>query len=56
MIQRSTAVISPEKAKDFAAFIERNAKDKAFWDDVKKVASAEIDKRELDLLFNEKDK
>ena len=56
MIQRSNIAIDPEKAKDFAAFVEQNAKDKSFWEDIKKVASTEFDKEELDRLYNAEEK
>lgn len=56
MLQRSTFSIDPCKGDSFKEFIKRNAKDKSFWDGIKKEASKPIDKIKLDEAFNKKGK
>ncbi len=51
MIQRSSIVIDSRKSKEFIHFLNSSAKDKQFWDNVKKGASVKVDKKELDKLF-----
>lgn len=51
MIKRSSIIIDPNKSKEFVKFINKSAKDKRFWDEVKKGASVKVDKKELDKLF-----
>ena len=51
MIQRSSAIIDYKKSKEFLSFLESNAKNKKFWNNVKKKASKQVDKKELDKLF-----
>lgn len=52
MIQRSSVIIDPKKSKKFVKFIKTSAKDKQFWENVKKGASVKIDKEELNKLFD----
>lgn len=52
MIQRSSVVIDRNKSKEFKLFLKSIAKDKPFWDSVKKKASTKVDKKELDKLFS----
>lgn len=54
MIQRSSIVIDTNKSKKFAQFLNSSAKDKEFWNKVKKGASVEVDKKELNKLFEQK--
>ncbi len=56
MIQRSTFAIDPTKGADFKEFIKKNAKDKKYWDEIKKVASRPVDKTKLEMAFNSKEK
>ena len=51
MFQRSSIVIDPKKSKGFVQFLRLSAKDKRFWENVKKGASVKVDKKELDGLF-----
>ncbi len=51
MIQRSSVIIDPKKSKRFVQFLNSSGKNKEFWEDVKKGASAKVDKKELDKLF-----
>ena len=48
---RNSTIIDPKKGKEFTEFLRKNAKSKDFWDEVKRKASAPIDKKEIDLLF-----
>lgn len=52
MIQRTTTTIDPKKAKAFSSFIKENAKTIEYWEKVCKEASAPINKKELDVLFD----
>lgn len=54
MIQRSSIMIDPKKSKEFIQLVKTTAKDKSFWEDVKKGASVKVDKKELDKLFEKK--
>lgn len=51
MIQRSTVFIDKKKSNEFIKFMESNAKDKSFWEDIKKTASSEINKEDLEKMF-----
>ena len=51
MIQRSSVIIDSQKSKDFIHFLNTSAKDKTFWDEIKKGASVKVDKKKLDQLF-----
>lgn len=55
MLQRNSIVIEKSKSHEFRQFISRNAKSKAYWEDIQKVASESVDKKKLDALF-EKEK
>lgn len=51
MFESSYIEIDNEKKDDFKKFVKRNAKDKKFWDENKKAASREVDKEQIDKLF-----
>ena len=53
MIERTRFEIDPKKYKDFREFIKKNAKDKKFWEENKKIAERNIDQKELDRLFKD---
>lgn len=54
MIQRSSIVIDKSKSQEFIAFLKKNAKDSKFWEANKSVASTQINKAEIDALFDAK--
>lgn len=54
MFERHAVVIRPDKGKEFVEFLHKNAKNKAFWEEVERKASMPVDKKEIDALF-EKD-
>lgn len=51
MLSRNSTIIDPQKGKEFSEFLRKNAKSQEFWNDVKKKASASVDKNEIDKLF-----
>ena len=51
MIQRTSIAIDKRKSADFLEFIKANAKNKSFWKDIKKTASSEVSKDDLEKLF-----
>lgn len=51
MLERNSTVISPDKGKEFTEFLHKNAKNKEYWDEVRKKASTPIDKNEVEALF-----
>ena len=51
MIERSSIVIDNNKSKEFKSFLKTKAKNQKFWNNVKKDASKQIDKKYLDRLF-----
>ena len=51
MIQRSSVVIDKRKSDSFVSFMKSNAKNKNFWKEVKKTASTEVKKDDLEKLF-----
>lgn len=51
MIQRSNIIIDPDKSDSFARFIQKNAKDSAFWERNRQEARRSIDKSKLDSLY-----
>ena len=53
MIERTRFEINPKKYEDFREFIKKNAKDKKFWEENKKIAERSIDQKELDRLFKD---
>ena len=53
MIERTRFEIDPKKYDDFRDFIKKNAKDKKFWEENKKIAETNIDQKELDRLFKD---
>ena len=55
MLKENGVVIDPNKSAEFVEFLKRNGKSKQFWEDVKKVASTQIDEDELNRLFEEED-
>lgn len=54
MLKPNSIIIDPKKGNEFDRFIKENAKQPEFWNTVKKNASAPIDKKELDKLFEDK--
>ena len=53
MIERTKFEIDHKKYEDFREFIKKNAKDKKFWEENKKIAKTNIDQKELDRLFKD---
>lgn len=51
MIERTSVTIDSNKSRDFIRFLKSIAKDKKYWQDVKKGASKKVDKKEIDKLF-----
>jgi len=52
MKQRNSAVIDKSKSKEFALFMKRNAKNKAYWEANKQyLQTHKVDKTQLDSLF-----
>lgn len=51
MLKRCSLIIDSSKSNEFKSFLKTNAKDKKFWDMVKREASKNVDKEELDKLF-----
>ena len=50
MIERTSVTIDSNKSQDFIRFLKSIAKDKKYWQDVKKGASKKVDKKEIDKL------
>lgn len=45
MFQRSSIVIDPKKNRGFVQFLQLSAKDKRFWENVKRGASVKVAKK-----------
>jgi len=54
MIQRSSITIDRSKSEEFKKFMMENAKTKEYWDNIRKDASVQVNKEELEALFNQK--
>lgn len=51
MFERSTITIDQKKAKEFAKLVNENGKSKSYWEDINRIASTPINKKELNRLF-----
>ena len=55
MLQRSSVIIDEKKSEDFGKFLSKNAKKKEYWEEIHSSASAPIDRKDIDALFEKKD-
>ena len=53
MIQENNIVIDPNKSAEFLNFLKRTGKSKKFWEENAKVASTQVDEKELNRLFED---
>ena len=51
MLRENNLIIDASKTADFLRFIQENGKNEQFWMDNQDVAASEIDRSELDHLF-----
>ena len=53
MIKENNIVIDPNKSSEFRSFLKQIGKTNQFWEENKRVATTQINKQDLDRLFEE---
>ena len=51
MFIRNFYTIDQKKTKEFAKFVNENGKSELYWEDINRIASTSVNKKELDRLF-----
>lgn len=53
MIKENNIVIDPNKSSEFRSFLKSIGKSNHFWEENKRIATTQINKQDLDRLFEE---